>query len=109
IGNPATWAGAVAARDESRGSISAVTDDEILGAYRSLAELEGVFCEPSSAASVAGVTKLAASGALAADAVVVAVLTGAGLKDPETAEKSVAGRIVESDATEAGVMRALGW
>ena len=54
-------------------------------------------------------TKLAASRALAADALVVAVLTGAGLKDPETAEKSVAGRIVESDATEAGVMRALGW
>ena len=62
IGNPATWAGAVAARDESRGSIDAVTDDEILAAYRSLAELEGVFCEPSSAASVAGVAKAAASG-----------------------------------------------
>jgi len=109
IGNPATWAGAVAARDESRGSISAVTDDEILAAYRSLAELEGVFCEPSSAASVAGVTKLAASGALDRDALVVAVLTGAGLKDPDTAERTVAGRIVESDATESGVKRALGW
>ena len=78
IGNPATWAGAVAARDESRGSIDAVTDDEILAAYRSLAELEGVFCEPSSAASVAGVAKAAASGAIRADELVVAVLTGDG-------------------------------
>jgi threonine synthase len=109
IGNPATWAGAVAARDESRGSISAVTDEEILAAYRSLAELEGVFCEPSSAASVAGVTKLAAAGSLDRDALVVAVLTGAGLKDPDTAERTVAGRIVESDASEAGVLKALGW
>jgi len=109
IGNPATWVGAVAARDESRGSISAVTDDEILAAYRSLAEVEGVFCEPSSAASVAGVTKLAAAGSLDRDSLVVAVLTGAGLKDPDTAERAVAGRIVESDATEASVRGALGW
>jgi threonine synthase len=109
IGNPATWQGAVAARDESRGGIDAVTDDEILAAYRSLAELEGVFCEPSSAASVAGVAKAAASGAIAPDELVVAVLTGNGLKDPETAEQVVTGRIVESDATDTGVRRALGW
>jgi threonine synthase len=109
IGNPATWKGAVAARDESRGSIDAVSDDEILAAYRSLAELEGVFCEPSSAASVAGVAKAAAAGSIAADELVVAVLTGNGLKDPDTAERIVAGRIVESDASEAGVVRALGW
>ena len=109
IGNPATWAGAVAARDESRGSITAVTDDEILAAYSSLAELEGVFCEPSSAASVAGVTKLAAAGSFDPGALVVAVLTGNGLKDPDTAERTVAGRIIESDASEAGVKRALGW
>jgi threonine synthase len=109
IGNPATWAGAVAARDESRGSISAVTDDEILAAYRSLAELEGVFCEPSSATSVAGVANLAAAGSLDRDALVVAVLTGNGLKDPDTAERAVAGRIIESDATEADVVKALGW
>jgi threonine synthase len=68
-----------------------------------------VFCEPSSAASVAGVTKLAASGAVERDAHVVAVLTGAGLKDPDTAERTVAGRILESGATESGVKRALGW
>ena len=109
IGNPATWDGAVAARDESRGSIDAVTDDEILAAYSSLAELEGVFCEPSSAASVAGVTKAAASGAIGLDDLVVAVLTGNGLNDPDTAEKFVAGRILESDASEGGVLRALGW
>ena len=109
IGNPATWAGAVAARDESRGSIGAVTDDEILAAYRALAELEGVFCEPSSAASVAGVANLASAGSLDGDALVVAVLTGNGLKDPDTAQRAVAGKIVESDATEAGVRTALGW
>ena len=109
IGNPATWKGAVAARDESRGSIDSVTDVEILEAYRSLAELEGVFCEPSSAASVAGVAQAAAGGAIDRDELVVAVLTGNGLKDPETAERAVAGRIAESDATEAGVLRALGW
>ena len=109
IGNPATWAGAVAARDESRGSISAVTDDEILAAYRSLAELEGVFCEPSSAASVAGVAKAAAGGAIRADELVVAVLTGSGLKDPDTAERTVAGRIIEAPATDDGVRAALGW
>ncbi len=109
IGNPATWAGAVAARDESRGSISSVTDEEILDAYRSLAELEGVFCEPSSAASVAGVAKAAASGAVRPEDLVVAVLTGNGLKDPETAEGVVAGRIVESEASTRGVREALGW
>ena len=109
IGNPATWAGAVAARDESRGSIAAVTDDEILAAYRSLAELEGVFCEPSSAASVAGVAQAAASGEIRADELVVAVLTGAGLKDPETAERTVAGRILEAPATDDGVCAVLGW
>jgi threonine synthase len=109
IGNPATWAGAVAARDESRGSIDTVTDEEILAAYRSIAELEGVFCEPSSAASVAGVTKAAASGAIRANELVVAVLTGNGLKDPDTAERTVAGRIVECEATTDGVREALGW
>jgi len=109
IGNPATWQGATAARDESRGAIEAVSDDEILAAWQSLAELEGVFCEPSSAASVAGVTKSAAAGAIAPEELVVAVLTGNGLKDPETAELAVAGRIVESAATDDGVRRALGW
>jgi threonine synthase len=109
IGNPASWAGAVAARDESGGRIESVTDDEILGAYRDLAALEGVFCEPSSAASVAGVTKLAAAGELERDALVVCVLTGNGLKDPDTAERLAGDRLIESPASAHSVRSALGW
>lgn len=82
IGNPASWAGAVAARDESGGRIDAVTDDEILSAYRLLATREGVFCEPASAASVAGVLKFSSD---LPDGPVVCTLTGHGLKDPDTA------------------------
>jgi threonine synthase len=108
IGNPASWAKAVAARDESGGLIEAVTDDEILAAYRDLARLEGVFCEPSSAASVAGIRKLASEGRLDPDATVVCVLTGHGLKDPHTAERNVP-PIIEADATTAAVVAALGW
>lgn len=88
IGNPASWKGAEAARDESGGAIETVTDAEILDAYRMLASLEGVFVEPASAASVAGVRKLAAAGYFAGaapDDRVVCVLTGHGLKDPERA------------------------
>lgn len=85
IGNPASWQGAVAARDESCGLIEAVTDDEILAAYRFLAAGEGVFCEPASAAGVAGLLKLAGQGRVPAGAVVVCVLTGHGLKDPDAA------------------------
>ncbi|MBU1227605.1 MAG: threonine synthase [Actinobacteria bacterium] len=86
IGSPASWAGAVAARDESGGRIEAVTDDEILSAYRLLAAREGVFAEPASAASVAGVLKYQAD---LPDGVVVCTLTGHGLKDPDTAMRSV--------------------
>jgi threonine synthase len=109
IGNPASWASAVAARDESGGRIESVTDDEILAAYRDLASVEGVFCEPSSAASVAGVAKLARAGDLDEDLLVVCVLTGAGLKDPDTAERTAIGRVVESAADSGSVRRALGW
>jgi threonine synthase len=109
IGNPATWAGAVAARDESGGRIDSVTDDEILAAYRRVASTEGVFCEPSSAASVAGVAKLAATGNLDRDALVVCVLTGAGLKDPETAERASGDRLIEAPADIGAVRAALGW
>jgi threonine synthase len=108
IGNPASWARAVAARDESGGLIEAVTDEEILAAYRDLARLEGVFCEPSSAASVAGVRKAVASGDLDRDTVVVCVLTGNGLKDPTTAERNVA-PVLEAPASLDGVRAALGW
>jgi len=86
IGNPASWSQAVAARDESGGLIDTVTDDEILAAYKLLASVEGVFVEPASAASVAGVTKLAARGYFkAGQGEVVCILTGHGLKDPDRA------------------------
>jgi threonine synthase len=109
IGNPASWTLATAARDESGGRIDAVTDDEILAAYRDLSRLEGVFCEPSSAASVAGLAKAARAGEVDPAAVVVCVLTGNGLKDPTTAEAGLAVEVVEADPTVAGVSRALGW
>jgi threonine synthase len=79
IGDPASWSKAVEARDASGGRIGAVTDDEILAAYRALARYEGIFCEPASAASVAGVTKAAKAGEIEPGATVVCVLTGHGL------------------------------
>ena len=84
IGNPASWDKAVAAATESEGGISAVTDREILSAYRRVAR-EGLFAEPASAASVAGLLRLHAEGSLPTGATVVCVLTGHGLKDPEWA------------------------
>lgn len=91
IGNPASWQGATNAMTESNGAIDAVTDDEILAAYRHLAAREGVFCEPASAASAAGLLKQTRSGtlALAADATIVCTLTGHGLKDPDTAVRGL--------------------
>ncbi len=84
IGNPASWKGAVAARDESGGRIEAVTDDEILNAYGIIASTEGIFCEPASAASLAGVIKLYKEGYFKTGDSVVCTLTGHGLKDPDT-------------------------
>jgi threonine synthase len=108
IGAPASWDKAIAARDESGGRIEAVTDEEILAAYRDLARLEGVFCEPASAASIAGLRSMAASGTLDTDATVVAVITGHGLKDPDTAERQVPG-VIEAAPTLGAVAIALGW
>ena len=85
IGNPASWVGAEAARDESHGLIDAVTDKQILEAYRMLARSEAVFVEPASAASVAGLLATVADGRLPAGSTVVCTLTGHGLKDPEWA------------------------
>lgn len=85
IGNPASWHLAEAARDESNGKIAAVTDEEILNAYRLIASKEGVFAEPGSAASVAGVIQSVANGSIPKGSKVVAILTGNGLKDPDTA------------------------
>ncbi|MDK1011220.1 MAG: threonine synthase [Actinomycetota bacterium] len=82
IGNPASWDGAVSARDESGGRIEAVTDDEILAAYRMLSQKVGVFCEPASAAGVAGILKYKED---LPEGPVVCTVTGHGLKDPDTA------------------------
>ena len=87
IGNPANWAGAVAARDESGGTIDAVTDSEILEAYGLLPSMEGIFCEPASAAGVAGLIKQARAGADFSSATVVCIITGTGLKDTPMAEQ----------------------
>jgi threonine synthase len=91
IGNPVRWEDAMAATTESRGAIRAVSDTEILTAYRLLAAREGIFCEPASAASVAGLLKHGAEGA----SEVVCVLTGRGLKDPETALANNDGKIIQ--------------
>ena len=86
IGKPASWYGATAAASESGGGIAAVTDEEILEAYRFLAGYESVFCEPASAASVAGLLKAG----VPAGSTVVCVLTGHGLKDPDIAIGQIA-------------------
>ena len=85
IGNPASWGPALNAVKESAGAIDSVTDEEILQAYRVVAATEGVFCEPASAASVAGVMKLSKQGGLREGEIVVCTLTGHGLKDADTA------------------------
>ncbi len=106
IGKPASWQQAEAARDESGGRIDAVSDEEILQAYDMLASLEGVFCEPASAASVAGVIKLNKAGYFKPGDKIVCTLTGNGLKDPDTAMLNVP-TPVTIDASESAVRRAL--
>jgi threonine synthase len=90
IGSPARWEDAMAAMTQSRGAIRAVSDAEILTAYRLLAAKEGMFCEPASAASVAGLLKYGTDGAKQ----VVCVLTGRGIKDPQTALEHNGGKII---------------
>ncbi|MFC6040845.1 threonine synthase [Paenisporosarcina macmurdoensis] len=85
IGNPASWKLALKALEESNGTILAATDEEILEAYQLLASTEGIFAEPASCASIAGIKKQVESGKLKKGSTVVAILTGNGLKDPETA------------------------
>ena len=87
IGNPASWKQAEAARDESGGLIDMVTDEEILSAYRMLASMEGIFCEPASAASLAGVIKLYRKDFFKKGDTLVLTVTGHGLKDPDIAIK----------------------
>jgi threonine synthase len=106
VGNPASWKGAVAARDESGGAIDAVSDAEILDAYSFLARCEGVFAEPASAAAIAGLRKRVRANGLGSATRVVCVLTGNGMKDPDRA-RSLAGDIAEVDATPDAVRAAL--
>ena len=106
IGNPASWQGAISARDESGGAIQSVTDEEILDAYSSLARCDGVFCEPASAAAVAGLRRRARENALDGIDRVVCVLTGNGLKDPDTAQ-TIGPRVAEVAASVEEVREAL--
>ncbi|GIP01470.1 threonine synthase [Paenibacillus lautus] len=107
IGNPASWKTAVAAAEESGGQINYVTDEEILEAYRKIASREGIFAEPGSAASIAGVYKMKREGYFKGGESVVCVLTGHGLKDPNIAISTVnAEPLVVSD-TESAVMDAI--
>ena len=114
IGNPASWATAITARDESGGLIGMVTDDEIRAAYKLMAATEGVFAEPASSASIAGVIKLAENGyfddikPFVGDRIrVTCVLTGHGLKDPDSAIKS-AEETITVEPEEEAVLEAMG-
>ncbi len=106
IGNPASWKGALTARNESGGLIDQVSDDEIMDAYGMLASREGIFGEPASAASLAGLKKLADQGKDFRDSTVVCVITGTGLKDPD-AVSSVKTPMSESSPDIADVERVI--
>jgi threonine synthase len=109
IGNPASWQSAERARDESGGTIASVTDEEILAAYSALAQGEGLFAEPASAASVAGLRMLVRQGLLdLSGQTVVCVLTGNGLKDPDRA-LALAPAVTPIASTLTAVEAALGW
>ena len=108
IGNPASWQKAVAARDESGGLIDMVSDEEILASYRLMASKGGIFAEPASAASLAGLLKLSRQGMDFSHGRVVCVVTGSGLKDPDTALKG-APDFLKLPADLTAVEQALGW
>jgi threonine synthase len=108
IGNPATWQPAVDAAAGSGGQIRAVSDDAILESYRAIAALEGVFCEPASAAGVAGLRAAIRDGEAGADLRCVCVLTGNGLKDPDTAVRGgIAPATIPADI--GALAAAMGW
>jgi len=106
IGNPASWQLALQAVKESGGALDMVTDEEILQAYRLVAREEGVFCEPASAASVAGVIKMETTGSLPKGSTIVCTLTGHGLKDPDTA-MNISPQPVTVEATKEEVVAVL--
>ncbi|MCI1936311.1 MAG: pyridoxal-phosphate dependent enzyme, partial [Bifidobacteriaceae bacterium] len=91
IGNPASWKKAEAARDESKGVIESVTDEEILEAHELLSTKAGIFVEPASAAGVAGLIKKAKAGQVPAGATISITVTGHGLKDPQWAVRGLDG------------------
>lgn len=108
IGNPASWEKAIAAKDASQGAFNAVTDDEILEAYRILGREEGIFCEPASATSVAGLLKV--KDQVPEGATIVCVLTGNGLKDPTTAIDHCQSEVKTGIAAELGALtKAMGF
>ena len=111
IGNPASWKQAEEARDDSGGLIDWVSDDEILDAHRYLSSEEGIFVEPASAASIAGLLKKHAAGQVPAGATIVCTVTGHGLKDPQWALRNADGDDIQPervDAASYSVARALG-
>ena len=108
IGNPASWQKAVGARDESGGVIDMVSDAEILSAGQLMAARAGIFGEPASGASLAGLIKLSKQGMDFSAKKVVCVVTGTGLKDVDTALKG-AGDLIKLTAELAAVEKALGW
>jgi threonine synthase len=107
IGNPASWQGAVGARDESGGAIDCVSDDEIRSAYHVMATKEGIFGEPASAASLAGLIKWSRHLDLS-DKKVVCIVTGSGLKDPDTAMRGTP-PFLELPPELGKMEKALGW
>jgi threonine synthase len=113
IGNPASWASAIRARDESGGRIDKVTDGQILDAYQALAQTEGVFVEPACAAPIAGLKQLASSGYFnqapgsPAAPTITVTLTGHGLKDPDRAIATAGLAVGEVAATREAVLAAL--
>jgi threonine synthase len=109
IGNPASWQKAVTARDESGGLIDMVSDEEILSAHKLLASEAGVFGEPASAASMAGLVKLSRTKIDFSKKKVVCVITGNGLKDTETVLKNAGQAFIELQPDLAAMERALGW
>ncbi len=108
IGNPQSWDAAHVVQRESAGWFDELTDEEILATQARLAREEGVFCEPASAASLAGALRDIESGRIAAGSTVVCTLTGHGLKDPDIAAEHVAGASQTIDATLGAVEQALG-
>lgn len=107
IGNPASWEPAVKAAHDSGGSISAVSDEEILAAYQFVAQKEGIFAEPASAASIAGILKMGKNGKFQPGQKIVCILTGHGLKDPDIAVKTAAGTPDVVPAEEQAVLKAI--